>query len=299
MKQILNTIFLGDCIEKLDIKYKNIVSSDTETYFSYANIFDFPLYYNMFALKKNSDYNLYQKLHNNKILDTITFTVEKIKENNYDSKLLLFLYSYICSIYFYHNTNDYIKGKAKTFKFTSKKRKMQKYSKVTKYIEAQFFEDKYNKKVKKFKIKHQAIKIDEQTFNLIDSICSELHFFSLGISVMKIGYNNFKHYQKKNFKRWNLSSKIKVRILDSFTRSKLFSASSIFIKKTPKKDYLNKENNVWINNGKETIDSFYDIYTKTKENACKLINLISEQIFYNTKNTKLIEQHLIKNLKGF
>ena len=71
MKQILNTIFLKDCIDSLDERYKSSINKDLTKYFSYANIFDLPLYYNLFTLKKNPDYNLYNKLHENKIIETI------------------------------------------------------------------------------------------------------------------------------------------------------------------------------------------------------------------------------------
>lgn len=288
MKQILNTIFLKDCIENIDIRYKELVKEDLETYFLYANILELPLYYNLFTFRKNPDYNLYNKLHNNKIKETVFFIIEKIKEENYDNKLVFFLYSYICNIYLKRNIETYINHKSKTFKFTSKKRKMNKYSKVSKYIEAQFYEDRFGHKIKKFKINYKALSIDEKSLKLIENITKEIYLFSFGIDLINIGYKNFKKFHKKH----NLINKVKFKLLDIFTKSKLYSASSIYIKKTPKKDYLNKENNVWINNGKESIDSFSDIYQKSIKEVVTLLNLLSDKIYYNSKCDKEIEKLL-------
>lgn len=292
MKQILNTIFLKDCIDSLDERYKSLINKDLTKYFSYANIFDLPLYYNLFTLKKNPDYNLYNKLHENKIIETIKLIVDKIKEENYDAELILFIYSYICNLSLNNSIDSYVKAQSKVSRFTSKKRKMHKYSKTTKYIEIQFYEDQYNEKISKFQINHYDITLGDKTFDLLKEITSKLHLFSLGINVIKIGLDNFKYYNKKYFKKCNLGIKLKTKSLDTVTKNKRYSASSFFIKKSPIKDYLNKGNEIWINENEETTDSFYDIYQKTIKKTTELLNLISEKIHYNSKNDKQIEQHI-------
>ena len=166
------------------------------------------------------------------------------------------------------------------------------YSKVTKYIENQFYEDKYNQNIKQFKLSFQNIIIHDETMKVLDDILKEIHYFSLGIDIIKIGYKNFKHHNKKYFRKIKTFTKIKIKFLDFFTRNKEYSISSLFIKKTPKKDYLNKSNSIWMNNGIETNETFFDIYDKTKEKVAILLNLINENLYYNAKNDKQINKIL-------
>jgi hypothetical protein len=190
------------------------------------------------------------------------------------------------------NIDEYIIYQSKYKRIITKKNKMNKYSKTTKYIEAQYYKDRFYQPIKKHKINFKYLEIDELCFSALDEICSKLYYFSYGVNIFKIGHKNFIKYQAEKYKGFKLLNMISAKLLDSLTRSKKYSATSIFITYTPtKKDYLNKENKLWIYKNSECYKSFTDIYNDALNVSSKLITLVSEEIFYKTPKT--IE---IKNL---
>ena len=294
MRHVLQTMFLEDCINNVDIKYQTFLTASKECYYTYANIPSLSLYYNLFTFKKNADYKTFEKLHTQKHYEVIKLSTDKIKQNNYNTHHILFLYGYVCSIYLFYHLEDYINQKAKSY---TKKGKMRKYSSVIKHIESQLYEERYNEKINKFKLKIKELKIEDQTFELINDILSQLFYSSNGIDIVKIGYKNFLKYQKKNFKNIKIFNQFICGLLDTFTRAKKYSAASIYNRYNSKKDYLNKENKSWIKNGEECDYSFYQIYQEALSEATKLLNLINEEIFYNAKNEKQIKL-LLSRLKN-
>ena len=118
------------------------------------------------------------------------------------------------------------------------------------------------------------------------------------VPIFKIGHKNFIKYQTEKYKGFRLLNMILAKLLDSLTRSKKYSATSIFINYTPtKKYYLNKENKLWINKKGECYKSFTDIYNDALNVSSKLITLVSEEIFYKTPKTIEIKNLLDKIIK--
>ena len=298
MKHILNEIFLNDSINLIEKKYIEIIDQYKEHYFLYSNIFQMPLYYKLFTYKKNPDYNLYNKISNKKHLEVIQCLIQKTQEENYNPYLLLLLYSYICNTVLNYYIDEYIEHQAKYKRINSKKIKMNKYSKTIKYIEAQYYKERFYQPIKKHKINFKYLEVDEVCFSALDEICSKLYYFSYGVKIFKIGHKNFIKYQAEKYKGFKLLNMISAKLLDSLTRSKKYSATSIFITYTPtKKDYLNKENKLWIYKNNECYKSFTDIYNDALNVSSKLITLVSEEIFYKTQKTIEIKNLLDQIIK--
>ena len=78
MKHILNSMFLQDVITNIEDKYKDIINIDSERYFMYSNVFDLPLYYNLFSYKNKPDYGLFNKIHEAKHYEIIMFLIKEI-----------------------------------------------------------------------------------------------------------------------------------------------------------------------------------------------------------------------------
>ena len=298
MKHILHTLFLKDAIDRIATKYKKNMEFSFDKYFIYANIFQMPLYYKLFSLKKDADYGLYSKIENQKHFEVIEFLIKRVCEEKYQPNQLLLLYSYICDIILNKYVDEYVMDNTKFKRFSTKKMKMNKYSKTVKYIEAQYYKERFYKPIKKHNINPKEIIIDEECFDIIEKLSAEVYYFSYGIDIFKIGYKNFIKYQTKNYKGFRLLHKFFARILDNLTRSKKYSAASIYNVSTPmKKDYLNKENKLWINTKKDCYKSFFEVYEDALEMATKLITFVSEEIFYKIKKTNEIN-HILSIIKN-
>ncbi len=294
MKHILQTLFLTDVVNNIDKKYKDIVNVK-DNFFSYANIYDAPLYYKLFTYKKDADYKLYDKLLNSKHYEVIECLIKIICEENYQANHLLLLYSYISNIILNTYLDDYVNNNTKNIPLASKKMKMRKYSKTIKYIEAQYYKELYYKPIKTYKINYKKIEITDDCFDIINKICSKIYYFSYGIDIFKIGHKKFIKHQKNKHSIFRPIYKAISNFLDTFTRSKKYSAASIYNTYTPlKKDYLNKQNKLWISNKTDCYKSFFDVYSDALKEACKLITLVSEEIFYKVKKTAEIKAFLNK-----
>ena len=163
---------------------------------------------------------------------------------------------------------------------------------------AQYYKERFYQPIKKHKIDFKYLEVDEVCFSALDEICSKLYYFSYGIKIFKIGHKNFIKYQAEKYKGFRLLNMISAKLLDSLTRSKKYSATSIFITYTPtKKDYLNKENKLWIYKNTECFKSFTDIYNDALNVSSKLITLVSEEIFYKTQKTIEIKNLLDQIIK--
>lgn len=293
MKHTLNTIFLEDTLNLINKKYLNNISFSNEKLFSYANIFDYPLYYKLFTFSKDADFGLYNKFQKQKQFEVIELFSKKIAEDKYNSDDLLLLYSYICSIILNFYLDEYIYGTTKFLKLSSKKMKMNKYSKIIKKIEAQIYKERFYKSIKKQKLNIKEIKIEDNSLKLINEVSSKIYYFSYGIDIFNNGFKNFVCYQKRKTSCFKLINHFAASILDAITRSKKYSASSIYYTYTPiKKDFLNKENKIWIK--KECYKSFYEIYEEAALLASKLITIVSDEIFYKVKRTNEIKYILGK-----
>lgn len=295
MKHILKTMFLQDVINNIDEKYKTIVESNLERYFTYANIFEMTLYYNLFTYKKNPEYGLYNKINTTKHAETILFLIQLIRENNYNTNQLLTLYSYICHISLNYYIEGYQISKIKNKKIFSQKKRMINYSRIGKYIEAQFYQDRYYTNIRDFKLDVSKLKLTDDTFEAIDELCKNIYYNSFGVKIYKKSYHKFIKYQSKNYKGLRFLHRFTAYILDLLTRSKKESAASIYnISKTPKRDYLNKDNILWLDGDCEMYKSFNQLYQEALTIAINLINIISSDIFYNTKSDAMIIKQINK-----
>ena len=290
---ILQTIFLEDVINQLEDKYKQLIPNVKEKNYIYANIFKLPLYYKLFAFKPNPDYGLYNKFLRQNNYEIIDYSIKIIQENNYNKNQVLFLYSYICNIVFSFFIDEYINYKAQSKKRITKKAKMIRYSNTAKIIEAQFYEERFYTSVNKFRININELKIDDEVLILLDEICGTKFLMSYGIDILEKGFENFKIYQTKNYNGLRIINKLIAKIGDLFSRSKKYSASSIFnITLLKNNDYLNKENKMWIKQNKETTQSFYELYEDTINFAVQLLTTVCEKIYYQIKNDNLIIKKL-------
>ena len=298
MKHILNQIFFTDTINQLDEKYKNIVKDYEPKYFMYANMFDATPYYKPFSFRKNADYKLYEKLHTIKHQEVIECIKDFVLENNYSMEYLLSLYSYICKIIFNYYTDSYVL--AKIGKIKNCKKQMFRYSKAIKSIEAEYYYQRFNTKIKKHYIDYKEINLSDENIKLLNEIFSTIYYSSIGIEVYKIGFNKFKKYTKLSKINFLGLSKPFYYTLDSLTRSKKYSISSLYIKSSKKrKDYLNTKKATWKLYGViEEDKSFIELYEKAKNDCVEIINAINDEIFYQKKIKFGISSLLNKYIKN-
>ena len=283
MISILHSIFLTDVLNTIEEKYKDQLNITKEDIFTYSNIFNMPLYYKLRTFKKNPDYNLYEKLQNNNIYETTHYCIEKTLENNYNSNLILFLYSYVCNITLNNLIDNYINTFLNQKKLT-KKRKMNLRSKIASVLQSEIYFIRYNEKINKHKINKKDIKIDDISSKLLNEIFIKFHYFSFGKDVFDISFNNFKKYQSKKNSWLKGIFKIDAKLKDFFTQSKKYSIYSIYhTYKNNKTNYLNLNNT-----------SFIALYEESINKTAHLINLISEEIYYKKKNEKIIKNMLKK-----
>ena len=139
MISILHKIFLENALNDIDTKYKEQLQLTEEKIFTYSNIFNMPLYYNPISLKKTPDYNLYNKLQNNNVYETIYFIIGKIQDNNYNAELVLLLYSYIANIYLNKTLDNYTENFYNNKKMKHQKMKMFQNSKIVSSIQSHIF----------------------------------------------------------------------------------------------------------------------------------------------------------------
>lgn len=282
MQHILYNLFLDDCIQNLEEKYKEIIINDLDKTFLYSNIIELSTYYKLFSSKENNDYKIHQKLHNNKQIETINLLKKEIIENNYNSETILFLYGYISHLIFDYYLNSYIKNimiKNK-IKDTNKN-----FKKIKQKISSAYYEDKFNVKINKHKIKTSSYDMTLKARELTNKILKEIYLSSLGIKVYEISVSNYKKIKT------NLFYKIIFKLL----KNKKYSPSLAYrIKKVNKKiDYLNKEKNVWYLNGVlQVTDSFIELYNKAMYDSLDIITAINEEIFYKKKTKNSLTMQL-------
>jgi hypothetical protein len=241
----------------------------------------------MFSFRKFPDYKLREKLHETKKYEVVKYLINEIYEDNYNPDLVLLLYGYIIAINFQNMMDDYVNSKLKLSAINTKKSKMKKYSNYCQNVEAQFYYERHYKKISKHHLDTKKIIADEKTLKVIYEMIAKIYYFSYGKEVFSKGLNNFYIYQKKNYHSSRSFEILMVKIKESITRSKKYSAITIFnTNKTIFKDYLNKRNEKWIY--KEDYSSFYELYEKTLKETAYIINVISEKIYYKKKNDKEI-----------
>lgn len=293
MQHILRTYFLIDTLNMIEEKYRDIVFSDFEKHFIYANVFETMNYYKPYSFKKYPDYKLYEKINNYKRIDVVKFLINEIYEDNYNPDLVLLVYSYITSYIYNEMIDEYIKNHYFPKIFSTKKRQMKVFSKYAKLMEAQFYYERTNQKISKHKLDINQITLKEKSSETIKKMIQNLFLFTLGSEVFEHGLNNFYKYQKQNYKGSRTFGLLTARICESFTRSKKYSMTTVYnTNKTIKKDYLNKEKLPWDN--KEENLSFYELYDAKLKEAAKILNLLSEKIYYKKKNGKEIEKLMNK-----
>lgn len=287
MQHILYEMFLNDCIEKLDEKYKSIIKPQLDKTFLYANIIEFTFYYKPFSKDEKKDYGLYKKLHNNKQIETIELLKKEILENNYDIEALLFLYGYISHLIFDYYFNSYIKNFLNKNKISDIKNN---YLRFAYNIESLYYKERTSKKLKKIKVNPKSYELTTKTQELINKILKEIHLSSMGINIYLIGMKNFK---KSN-------SNIFYRLKYNRYKKNKYSPSLIYrVKRINKKiDYLNKEKEAWyLYDLTQTKDSFIELYDKAVSKSIEIIDTLNNEIFYR-KNPKKSSAEQLKNLLG-
>ena len=290
MRHILYYDFLNDVVEKLEYKYKNILKSEENRFFLYANIIEFPYYYSLYSSKKNQDYNLVNKLHKVRVKETIELIVNEVLENNYSTKYLSILYGYISNIILDSYLDEYIKGMNKrNFNFSlTKKNYMFKYSKYLNGIARNFFNEKHQTKIKKKEIfKNLITTLDSEELILMDMVFSKIYYFSYGKIVLEKSYKNFIKYEKRNFKDIFGIKKFSCYLKDKFSRTKKFSTTILSTFRINKfnHDYLNYNKKYWEYGFLVTNKTFFDLYQEALTKASNILNELSYEIFYK-KNIK-------------
>ena len=283
MKHILNNLFLVDTINSLDSKYKDLTKDLEDKYFMYSNMFEVTLYYKPFHYRKNPDYRLYEKLHTLKHIDVIELIKTYVLENNYNPQYLLTLYSYICNVIFNYYVESYVKSMIGEIE--NKKKEMFKFSRYMKSLEAEYYSNRFKNNIKSHIIDYKEINLEETDLTLINDILKTVYFSSIGIEVYKIGLKKLHKYIKLSKVNFLGLSKPFYYTLDSLTKSKKYSISSLFVKKGNKKiDYLNKNKKTWkLYNVIEENKSFEELYEKAKNDCAIIINQINDEIFYQKK----------------
>ena len=179
----------------------------------------------------------------------------------------------------YNYTENFYNNK----KMKHQKMKMFQNSKIVSSIQSHIFSEQYKEKITKYKISSKKIDISTEVTNTLNEIFIKLHYFSYGKDVFDISFKNFKKIQNRKNGLFKLFYKIISKFLDIFTRSKKYSYHSIYHNHKANNKYLITNN----------ID-FNTIYKNVLQDVCKLLTLISEEIYYKKKNSKIIEK-MIKN----
>ena len=280
MISVLHKIFLENVLDNISTKYKEQLKLIDGNLYTYSNIYNIPLYYNLSPFKKNPDYGLYKKLQENNKLETINFLVEKIIENNYNSNLILLLYSYITNITLNKAldtyTNEFIYSKKKL----SEKGKMKIRSKIASSLQAHIYSIKYENNIKKFKIKN--VSLEDETKEILNLIFARLHYFTFGKEVFEIGFKNFSKINKNKNSLLKGIHKFMAKITDTFTLSKKYSLYSAYHNYKVIDKYLCYS------------IPFTTVFDEAIQKAANIIELVSEEIYYKKKNEKPIEELLKK-----
>lgn len=281
MISILHKTFLENVLNNINTKYKDQLILSEDKIFTYSNIFNMPLYYDLQTFRKNADYGLYLKLQRNNTLETIHLMMEQILENNYNPNLTLLLYSYISNIFLNEALDEYIDNILSNKKRVSKKREMYLRSKIASSLQTHLYFKKHNASISKYEIKNTPI--EDEIITLLNTTFTKIHYFSFGKNVFEISYKNFQKIIKQKNSLFNGLFKITAKIKDAFSFSKKYSLYSAL-------------HNYKVNEKYNTFNdiSFEVIFDETIKKATTLIELISEEIYYKKKNEKLIENLLKK-----
>ena len=281
MISILHKTFLENVLNNINTKYKDQLILSEDKIFTYSNIFNMPLYYDLQTFRKNADYALYLKLQRNNTLETIHLMMEQILENNYNPNLTLLLYSYISNIFLNEALDEYIDNILSNKKRVSKKREMYLRSKIASSLQTHLYFKKHNASISKYEIKNTPI--EDEIITLLNTTFTKIHYFSFGKNVFEISYKNFQKIIKQKNSLFNGLFKITAKIKDAFSFSKKYSLYSAL-------------HNYKVNEKYNTFNdiSFEVIFDETIKKATTLIELISEEIYYKKKNEKLIENLLKK-----
>lgn len=288
-------------MERIEPKYQNLINPFMDEAFLFANFCEIPLYYNLFSLKKKQDYQLYQRLHQEKIHETIKYIENYIINDNYNSEYLLFLYAYICHLlfenYLYSYTNSLVKPLL-PIKLTEKQNR-KKHGKFLNSIEALIYSERTDQSINRFKItKSFNLNLTEGIEKLISNIFSNVYFFSLGKSVYEISLKRFKKDQRI-FANDSLGiKKLFLKACDLLVPLKEYPVSSLSHFKISYKafDYLNEKKQKWYLYGVIEKDSTYhEMYEEILNKTVQVLNAISDEIYYN-KNAKSIIKKIL-NIK--
>ena len=235
----------------------------------------------MASFTKNTDYGLYIKLQEKSKLETINYIIEKIVENDYNENLVLFLYSYITNTILNSELDKYTDNFIYSQNKLTEKKKMNIRSKVSSIIQSELYSIKYDSKIEEYKNETQTI--EDETINLLNAIFTKFHYFTFGKQVFEEGFKNYQKINKKKNSLFKWIYKIIAKVKDIVTRSKKYSLYSAYHYYHSKDDYLTY-------NG----ISLTTILDEANEKATKIIELVSEEIYYKKKNNKLLEKILNK-----
>ena len=292
MQHILYTMFLDDCISQLDDKYKELIKDELDKIYLYANILEIPSYYKLFVSKENKDYGLYKKLNSKKQIETIDLLKKEIIENNYCVEILLILYGYIAHIFFNYYLKDYVKGLIVCHHIKYNRKNI---IKVTNNIAVKFYEEKFNKKINKYVVNKECLKLNDNITRIIKKILQELHLSSIGIKIYEISFENFILATTKTTIKNFSFRKLYYRIINKKFTKRKYSLSKKFKprKKVSKVDYLNKNKDAWyLDDLVKVTSSFNELYERIMKEVLQTISLLNDEIFYKKKTKNSVIKQL-------
>lgn len=285
MQYMLYYFFLNDAIKRLEKKYQDEIADVLNRTFIYSYLLEIPLYYKLFSYRKTNFYNLYHKLHNDKIAETLACLSQEIKENDHDKNYMLILYAYICDLLFSSFTKCYVEAITKPLLKLplTPKAKVKKYYASLNMISSQFYYERKKQKIKKLKPYKEFITnltyLDKEK-KLVEKILSEIYFFSFGQSFYNRSLKNYlftlKHYTNDSLgiKKFYLS------LREITARPSTFSPRSMsnfgLSKNIFKTDFLNYKKRKWQNGN----DSFNEAYEKLLSFVSNILNQVSKEIYY-------------------
>ena len=169
-----------------------------------------------------------------------------------------------------------------------------------KSLESEYYLNRFKNNIKSHIIDYKEITLEENNLNLIEEILKTVYYSSIGVEVYKISLKKFHKYTKASKVNFLGLSKPFYYILDSVTKSKKYSISSLYIKKANKKiDYLNHNKNTCkLYNVIENYKTFDELYEKAKNDCVAIINQINDEIFYQKKTKHGLVELLNTSIKN-
>lgn len=296
-----HNLFAKEIFNKTKKEITNPFSKKQNIYELFAQGFDPFHFYEFFKCKK---YGLLNYCHNNYTDTFFLHFIQIIKRDHLQENpsILAALYGHLthyildstCHPYIIYKTGEYDKNKPETRKYNGC------HSQMEMQIDAYFYEQKYHKKFKNFKMHRELITKDRLNKDLIN-VLNEVYLSSLNIikggDKYQKGCINMYYTYKYLIEDKTGIKTFFYKIFDKCTPKKqgVYAHYSAHIKRIDPKIF-NMEHKIWVNPWDKKIqshESFFDLYHKALNECLTLFE--ATHAFLKNKITESEYKNILKD----